>query len=142
MAVARIGRSDFLDGVGHHAPDRKFVAGEDFDRPVAVVGRQQRDAPSVDPHPLERELPVEEADRDAAIIRGHRTIDDEQVAVADAVPGHAVARDAHEEGRGGVVDKLPIQIQRSIEKVVGWRRKSRLDISSGNRKFLTGREVW
>jgi len=45
-------------------------------------------------------------------------------------------------GRGRIMDELPIQIQRSIEKVVGWRRKSRLDISSGNRKFLTGREVW
>ena len=131
-----------FDDMADDTPDKKFIVCIHANRLIFRIRGHKPGATLFEPDTLDGELPIDVADGDAAIIRGHRTIDDEQVAVADAVPGHAVARDAHEEGRGGVVDKLPIQIQRSIEKVVGWRRKSRLDISSGNRKFLTGREVW
>ena len=131
-----------FDDMADDAPDLEVVGGIHANRLVFRIRGHQPGATLLEPHALDRELAVDVADRNAAVVGGHRAVDDEQVAIADAVPGHAVARDAHEEGRGRIMNKLPIQIKRCIEKVVGWRRKSRLDISSGNRKFLTGREVW
>ena len=130
-----------FDNVADDAPDLEVVGGIHANRLVFRVRGHQPGATLLEPHALDRELPVDVADGDAAVIRGHRTIDDEQVAIADAVPGHAVARDAHEEGRGGVVDKLPIQIQRSIEKVVGRRRKAGLHLAARHGDLLPGGEI-
>jgi len=130
-----------FDDVADDAPDLEVVGGIDADRAVFRIRGHQPGATLLEPHALDRKFAVDVADGDAAVIRGHRTIDDEQVAIADAVASHAVARDPHEESRGRVVHQFAVQVERRIEKVVGRRREPRLDITSGNREFLTGREV-
>ena len=93
-------------------PQMKLVARIDADRPVAGIRGHEPGAPLFEPYALYGKLAVDVAYGDAAVAGCDRTVHDEQVAVADAVAGHAVARNPYEEGRGGIVDQFAVEVER------------------------------
>lgn len=130
-----------FDDVAHDAPNHEVVATPDTNRLVVQIGRQKPGAIPLQLHPLDRELSVHIADGDAVVIGFDGFVDDEQVAVVDAVARHAVARHAHEERRGGVVHQLAVQVERRIEKIVLRRREAGLDLPARDGKLPAGRRV-
>ena len=118
-----------------------LVHPNDPERAVFRVRRHEPCAPLFEPHALDCEFTVDVADGNAAVVGVDRPVDDEQVAVADAVAGHAVARHTHEEGRRGVVDQLAVQVERSVEEVVGRRGEARPDGAARHGKLLPRGEV-
>lgn len=133
--------SDLFYGVGHHAPDREVSVAADLDLFVALVGGDEDDLALSQPHPLERELPVEETHRHAAVVHLQRLVDHHQVAVGDAVVLHAVARDPGEERRRGVAHQRAVQVEGRLEVVVGRRGETRRDAARGYLELGLGRGV-
>ena len=106
-------------------------------RGKVTVGRVQEDAPSLDPQPLDVELAVQPGDHDIAVAGGFRAVHDQDVAVADVRLAHALARHAHHEGGGRIMNEQFVEIEDAFEMIVGGRREARAHLRADHRQRHT-----
>ena len=92
---------------------------------------------------LHRELSGQQRQHDRAVDRRAGAIDHGNVARKQSGAGHAFARDPHREGRGRVLDQQLVEIERTVQIVVGRRRKpaGRRRGHQGHRGGPPGRDV-
>jgi hypothetical protein len=73
---------------------------------------------------LDRELTAEKRQNDRALDRRARPIDDCDIAWKEPDPCHALAGDAHGKGCCRIFDQKIVEIERTVQIVIGWRREA------------------
>ena len=91
-----------------------------------LVGWSEIDAIAAHTDALDREVTVNKADCNVAIVRIERLVDDEQVAIADAGINHRVADDAGTKRRSRVADEFTVQVDGVAKHALSRAGKSRL----------------
>src|ERR1700749_2604685 len=90
------------------APDFEVHALDDFDGLVLVVLGHEPDAATAEAQALDAEFVVDSRDDYVAVIGLHVPVHDEYRAGVYPHARHRVARDAHVEGRDGVLDEVAV----------------------------------
>jgi hypothetical protein len=124
-----------MHGVDDHAPQLRIptllqAGGQEQGSTAAVTGLQPQALPP--PH----QAPHQEA---AGMDSHHHptrpglkaAVDHEQIAINDAIAAHGITTDPHEEGGQGRGDQLPVEIDASLDIVLGRTGKACGDGLSG-----------
>ena len=74
---------------------------------------------------LERKFAVEITDYDIAVVRPDLFLDDQQVAVENAVPLHTAAVHPRKKCSRGIADQQTIQVDAAFQKIVRGGREAR-----------------
>lgn len=116
-----------VDGPEDDAPDLDVHAFGNFDRGIGLVLRHQPDLAVSLVEALDRELAVDDGHDDVFVTGRFRPVDDEQVAVVQVRIDHGIPVHMGEEGRGGMLDEVLMQVERFLEVIVGGRGEAGRD---------------
>lgn len=126
-----------MDDVTHHSKDGEFLPLCHLDRGKVGILRLEKDLPSPLAKALHREVPVDHRDHDLAVGWSQRLVDDENIARMDPGIAHRVPLHTNQESRGGIADQLLVEIDPSLQMIIGGRGKPRLHGGRDQRKPQT-----
>ncbi len=118
------------------APNRKFIISVYVNGAIIRIRRLKPRPIRFEFDTLDGKLAVHITNSDTPVVKFYGFIDDKQIAVVDAVAGHAVARHAHEKGRCGIAYQFLVEIERRIEKIIRRRGETGFDRTPRNGKSL------
>jgi hypothetical protein len=88
------------------------------------IFRLQHDRAVLNPVAFDGKSAIQQRKHDAAVDRIAGPVDDRNIAGKNARAGHALALDANGEGRRRMLDEQLVKIERTVDIVLGRRRKS------------------
>jgi hypothetical protein len=105
----------------------------DGDRREAGILRRQDDDSAPAPVALDGEFAVEQCQHDAVVGRRDRPIDHGDITWKKPDADHAFAGESHGERGGGIGDQQFVEIERTVEIILGRRGEAALDDDAGER---------
>ncbi len=109
---------------GNDTPNGEIVFRTDQNRAVVFVGRYQKDLSVFAFEVFDSQFSVEFGDDDAAVLRGQRAVDNQDISVKNAGVFHRIAFDAQKIGGGRMGNQVSGKVEPLFAVVAGRRGKT------------------